>query len=140
MSCYRVIQMTNSNLGANTIGSNLPFGTITRRVVQNCTFSTDPTTISINECGNYDILYSITGVASAAGIVTITINSNATPAYSVSSTVAAGDTFNLTAPYQVRVLPNCPSMPSNTPLDITVALSGVGITGGSSNIIIERRY
>lgn len=148
MSNYRVLQMTNSNIGAVAVTNLMPLGVITRRVIRNIcsdnqtfTISTTGTnTITINECGNYDITYSLTGVAAAAGILIATLQVNGTNVYSVSQTVAAGDTASLTLPYQIRVLPNCCGNPNNNPVNVQIQLNGVGITGGSSNILVERVY
>lgn len=149
MSSYRVIQLTNTNIGAVAVTNLLPLGIVTRRVNRrNCgcdapTFSlaTSGTDIvTINECGNYRISYSLNGVASGAGIMTATLQVNGVDVYSVSATAAAGATINLTLPYEIRVLPNCTSNPNNNPVNITLQLNGVGITGGSSNLLVERVY
>lgn len=147
MSCYRVIQLTNTNIGAVTVNNLLPLGLITRRIFDKSgccpTFTTNTTStnvLTINECGNYNISYSLSGIASAAGIVTATILVNNTATYTVSTTVVAGATFNLTLPYQIRVLPNCASNPTNNPVNISIQLGGVGITGGTSNLLVERVY
>lgn len=148
MSCYRVIQLTNTNIGAVAVTNLLPLGVITRRVNKNScgenpTFSTSTTgtnIVTVNECGNYRVSYSLNGVASAAGIAIATLQVNGTNVYSVSATVDAGDTFNLTLPYEIRVLPNSACTPNNNPVNITLQLNGVGITGGSSNLLVERVY
>jgi hypothetical protein len=140
--------MTNTNIGAVAVNGLLPFGIITRRITRTVcedgptfTISTTGTnTISVNECGNYDVTYSTSAVASAAGIVTFNLLINGENVYAVSETVALGDTVNLTLPYQIRVLPNSNSVPNNNPVNIQVELTGVAITGGTSNIIIERVY
>ena len=148
MSCYRVLQLTNTNIGAVAVTNLLPLGTITRRVnrnncSENPTFTTTTTgtnIVTVNECGNYRISYSLNGVASAAGIATATLQVNGTSVYAVSTTVASGATFNLTLPYEIRVLPNTCGTPNNNPVNITLQLNGVGITGGSSNLLVERVY
>ena len=146
MSNYRVLQMTNTTVGAVAVNGLMPFGIITRRVNRNVctdidTFSISTTganIITVNECGNYDVTYSVSAVASAAGIVTFNLLVNGTNVYSVSETAASGDTINLTVPYQIRVLPNSCSTPNNNPVNIQIELTGVAITGGTSNIIVER--
>lgn len=148
MSNYRVLQMTNTSVGAVAVNELMPFGIITRRVTRpvcdagpTFTISTTGTnTITINECGNYEVTYSTSAVASAAGIVTFNLLVNGVNTYAVSETVAAGDTINLTLPYQVRVLPNSAATPTNNPVNIQIELTGVAITGGTSNIIVERVY
>lgn len=148
MSNFRVLQMTNTSVGAVAVNGFMPFGIITRRVNRNIctespTFSISTTgtdTITVNECGNYDVVYSVNAVASAAGIITMNLIVNGVNTYAVSETVAAGETVNLTLPYQIRVLPNCASNPNNNPVNIQIELTGVAITGGTSNIIVERVY
>ena len=150
MSSYRVIQLTNTNIGAVAVTNLMPLGTVTRRVNKarcgcddNPTFSlatTGTNLVTVNECGNYRVSYSLNGVASAAGIMTVTLQVNGTNVYSVSATAAAGNTVNLTLPYEIRVLPNCASNPNNNPVNISIQLNGVGITGGSSNLLVERVY
>ena len=150
MSSYRVIQLTNSNIGAVSVTNLLPLGVVTRRVNKaNCgngevsTFTlttTGTNTVTINECGNYRITYSLSGVATAAGIMGTTLQVNGVDVYSVNATAAAGDTVNLTLPYEIRVLPNCASNTNNTPANISIQLTGIGITGGTSNLLVERVY
>jgi hypothetical protein len=150
MSSYRVIQLTNNNIGAVAVTNLLPLGTVTRRVNKTTcgngdttTFTlatTDTNTVAINECGNYRITYSLSGVATAAGIMGVTLQVNGVDTYSVNATAAAGDTINLTLPYEIRVLPNCVSNTNNVPANISIQLTGIGITGGTSNILIERVY
>lgn len=149
MSSYRVIQLTNTNIGAVAVNGLMPLGIITRRVNHVTCDDSVPTftlantgtnVVTINECGNYRISYSLSGVASVAGILNAVLQVNNTDVYTVSTTVAAGDTANLTLPYEIRVLPNCASNPNNNPVNITIQLTGVGITGGTSNLLIEKVY
>lgn len=148
MSNYRVLQLTNNKIGAIAVTNLLPLGTITRRVNRNIcadtsTFSISTTgtdTITVNEAGNYDITYSLTAVASAAGVLIATLRINDNNIYSVSQTVDVGETVNLILPYQTRVLPNYCGNPNNMPINIQIQLNGVGITSGTSNIIVERVY
>lgn len=150
MSSYRVIQLTNTNIGAVSVTNLLPLGIVTRRVNKtNCgngdaaTFTlttTGTNTVTINECGNYRITYSLSGVASAAGIMGVALQVNGVNVYNVDATAAAGDTINLTLPYEIRVLPNCVSNTNNTPANISIQLTGIGITGGTSNLLVERVY
>jgi hypothetical protein len=148
MSNYRVLQMTNTNIGAVAVNELMPFGIITRRINRNVCTDTDTFSISttganlitVNECGNYDVVYSVSAVASAAGIITMNLLVNGVNTYAVSETAAVGDTINLTLPYQIRVLPNSCSTPNNNPVNIQIELTGVAITGGTSNIIVKRVY
>lgn len=144
---YRVLQLTNNAIGAVAVTNFLPLGNITRRVnrceasVNTFTTTTNGVNIvSINECGNYNVTYNLSGIAAAAGVLIATLVVNGVNVYSASATAAAGDTVNLTIPYQIRVLPNCVANPTNLPTDVQIQLNGVGITGGTSNLKIERVY
>ena len=149
MSSYRVIQLTNINIGSVAVNGLMPLGTVTRRINRTTCDDNNPTftlattgtnIVTINECGNYRIVYSLSGVAATAGILNVVLQLNNTDTYTVSATADAGDTINVTLPYEIRVLPNCASTPNNNPVNITIQLTGVGITGGTSNLLIEKVY
>lgn len=151
MNKFKIIQLTNSNIGSVPSNSYMPLGIITRRINPKCqcqcnddrTFtvsSTDTNLVTINECGYYKVLYSASVVASTAGIVTLSLQLNSSTVYTVSATAAEGDTVNLTLPFEIRVLPNCQSVINNIPLNIQVLSSGVALTDGNANFIVERNY
>jgi hypothetical protein len=149
MNKFKIIQLTNSSVGLVSVDTYMPLGIITRRINPRCqnncdkTFtvsSTGTNTVTINECGYYKVLYSASVVASAAGIVTLSLQLNSSTVYSVSVTAAQGDTVNLTLPFELRVLPNCPAKINNIPVNVQVLLTGVALTDGTTNFIIERNY
>ena len=148
MNKFKIIQLTNSNIGSVPADSYMPLGIITRRINPTCkrnnrTFtvsSTGTNLVTINECGYYKVLYSASVVAAAAGIVTLSLQLNSSTVYSVSATVEEGDTVNLTLPFEIRVLPNCQAVTNNIPLNIQVLLSGVALTDGNTNFIVECNY
>lgn len=148
MSKYRVLQLTNKSVGAVLADSFMPFGNVTRRVQDsNCGCATfnvttsNADTVYLNEVGNYNVLYSASLIASAAGEVSVAVIVNGVEVYEVGATAgAAAAVINLTLPYQVRVCPNCASSPNNCPVSIQIKLTGLEITGGSSNLKIERVY
>lgn len=148
MSSYRVLQLTNENIGAVAGNALLPLGNITRRIQEdNCGCSTfnvtssDNDTVYLNEVGNYNIVYSASLIAGEAGEVSVTLIANGETIYEVGMTVGAvGDVVNLTLPSQVRVCPNCSGIPNRCPLRVQLRLSGVAITGGKANLLIERVY
>lgn len=144
---YRTIQLTNKNIGAVSVGAFMPLGVITRKVC--CGNGTTKTfdvvssgadTIVLNEKGYYDIIYSASLIAAAAGIITATLIANGESVYTISETVAEGETVNLTLPHTIRVFDNCSSCPTNNPLSIQIELGGVAITNGTSNLSITRVY
>ena len=151
MSKYKLIQLTNNNVGAITADSLMPLGNITRRINSACdcpTFqvaSSTADTLYINEPGYYKITYSSTLTASAAGLMSISLLVNQNSVYTVSEdATAAEDVVNLTLPYVVRVCPNSCSTPTNCPMAIQFKLGEVatGITPNPSttNLIVERVY
>jgi hypothetical protein len=86
-------------------------------------------------------MYSASVIAGAAGEVSVALIVNGTQVYEVGSTATAiGDVVNLTLPYQVRVCPNCASSPNNCPVAVQIRLTGVAITGGQTNLLVERVY
>ena len=77
---YRVLQLTNNAIGSVAVTNFMPLGTITRRIMRcECnvnTFNTSTTgtnVISINEAGNYDVIYNASLIAAAAGVVIATV-------------------------------------------------------------------
>jgi hypothetical protein len=148
MSAYKVIQLTSNNLGAITAGSYLKLGNVTRKI--NCknydavpfsTSTTDTTNVVINESGYYRVTYTATLIAGAAGVIGVSLVSNNATLYTVSETVAAeGDSVNLALVYEVRVCPNSDCNPYNIPVNIQMLLNTVAITGGTSNLLVEKVY
>ena len=150
MSKYKLIQLTNTDIGATAAQSFLPLGTITRRI----NAPTQPTNVFqiattganivyINEPGYYKVTYSATLTAAAAGTVGISLITNGDNIYTVSEeATAAEDIVNLTLVYVIRVCPNCCSSPYNCPVSIQLQLgdTATGITPNPSNanLIIER--
>ena len=142
----KMIQMTNKNIGVVAVNGLIPFGTVTRRIdCGNCcsafTISSSNTdTITINEEGYYKITYSITDLATAVGLNSITLVVNGVDTYTVGETVAvAGDAIDLTLPYVVRVFKRCDNVATNNPMTIQIR-ADEAITSATANIIIERIY
>lgn len=148
MRNYKVLQMTNKTIGAVAIDGLMPYGIITRKICQGKTnggtFSVTTTgadTIYLQEAGNYRISYSGSLVAGATGDIAVSLIANGVSVYTVTQTVTAvGDVINLTLPYEVRVCPNSCAVPTNCPMSIQIQLTGVAITDGTSNILVEKVY
>lgn len=143
MNNYKVLQMTNNVVGAVNTNAFMPYGVITRRIQNTCstpTFTTSTAgidTIYINEAGNYNITYSASITAPAAGTVSVALIVNGIQVYSVGAAADAGSTVNLTLPYQIRVCPNG-NTSTNIPASVQIKLVGVAIASGVSNILIEK--
>lgn len=140
---YKLIQLTNNDIGDVAVNAFLPYGRVTRRINSpyNCcnTFNIASSTsdvVNINTPGFYKVTYSLTGMAAAAGDVEIALVTNGTQQYSVSQYVAdAAGSVNLTLIYTIRVPSNAPE---EIPLGVQIQNTGIALTGVSSNLIIER--
>ena len=145
MSKYKLIQLTNTNIGAVAVGGALPLGGITRRLnspmPDNSTFTvatTGANIVYLNEPGYYNVIYTISGVAGAEGIFGVTLVTNNNNVFTSSVTTTADGTFNVTLPYTLRVCPNSCGTPTNCPVGIQLQTSGIAITDGVANLIVEK--
>ena len=142
---YQFIQLTDTTVGAVATGALLPLGNITRRYGNgSCCASTfevstsGSDTITINDSGYYKVSYTGSLIPAAAGELTLTLTANGVAVTSVSDTVAAaGDVTNISLEYIIRVFPNCSSI-NNMPVILQIVNSGVALTGGNSNLIVEK--
>lgn len=142
---YQFIQLTDRAVGAVATGALLPLGVVTRKYSNGgCNPSTfvvstsGNDTITINEAGFYKVSYTGSLVGGAAGLITLTLTANGIDVISVSeSDIAAGDTTNISLEYIIRVFPNCSSI-NNMPVILQILNEGVALTGGTSNIIVEK--
>jgi hypothetical protein len=146
MTNARILQLTNSTIGAVTTNSKMPLGVTTVIYpydISNCyptytVSSSSADTLVINNPGTYNFTYSASVVATDAGNVVLGILVNGTTKYSVTAQAAAGGTVNLTIPYEIYVPSNCQSAPSNVPAYIQVQNTGVALTSGTSNLIVSK--
>jgi hypothetical protein len=150
MSKYKLIQLTNTNIGALTANTYIPLGLVTRRLNAPCnscnTFqlvNSSSDTLYINEPGYYKITYSATFTAGAEGLLSINLLINQSSVYSVSEdATAAEDIVNLTLVYTIRVCPNSCCNPGNCPVSVQLQLgdTATGITPSVStaNLIVEK--
>lgn len=123
MTNARILQLTNSTIGAVATNANMPLGVVT--VVYpydttNCyptytVSSSSADTLTINKPGTYNFVYSASVVATDAGNVVLALKVNGTTKYTVTAQAAAAGTVNLTIPYEIYVPCNCQSAPSNVP-------------------------
>lgn len=143
---YKMIQITNNNIGVVTANALIPLGTITRRI--DCSSnssafavsSSGADTITINESGYYEITFSITEVATNAGLNNITLVVNGVDTYQVGgTTAAAANALDLTLPYVVRVFKRCDNMATNNPMTIQFR-ADTDITSAVSNVIVKKIY
>jgi hypothetical protein len=140
---YKLLQLTNQDIGAVDANSALPLGLVTRRInapYTNCnTFvlsSGGTNTITITEPGFYKITYSASFTAGAAGNISASLVTDGTTVYTATETAAdVGSIVNITLPYTIRV--TC-SAPATLPTTVQIVLGDVAITGTTSNLIIEQ--
>lgn len=142
---YKQIQLTNTDIGSVAVDTAMPLGTVTRRInapTNTCsTFqiaSNTADTVTLTNPGFYKVTYSASLVAGGTGDLTLSLVGNGTTIYTVSTTAAEGDTYNLTLPYTVRVTSNCCVNPPVTPMALQIVLGGIAITGTTSNLIVEK--
>lgn len=146
MKKYKLLQVTNNNIGAVAVNGLIPLGRITRKIDcdNNCTAftlsSSNADTVTISEQGYYDIEFSITALATATGLNSISLVVNGVDTYAVGETVAtAGDAINLTLPYIVRVFKKCDNVATNNPMTIQFK-ADTAITSATANLIIKKVY
>ena len=141
------IQLTAAtNYGAVAQGGFVPLGVVTRKFVTGTcnqpTFvagTTGNNTVTITDAGEYKVTYTGTALAGAAGAVTFNLLLNGATVFTVSQTAAAiGDSANIALTFIVRVFGNCASI-QNAPATIQILNTGVELTGGTGNLIVERK-
>jgi hypothetical protein len=123
MTNAKILQLTNTTIGAIVTNSNMPLGVATVVYpydVDNCfptytVASSQADTLVINKPGTYNFIYNASLVATAAGEVTLGVKVNGVQKYVVSATATAAGTVNLTIPYEIYVPCNCASAPGNVP-------------------------
>ena len=146
MTNARILQLTNTTIGAITTNGNMPLGVITLVHpfdTSNCyptytVSSSNADTLVINKSGVYNVLYNASVVATAAGDVVFELKVNGVTKYTVTETATAAGTVNITIPYEVYVPCNCPSVPGSVPAYIQVQSTGVALTSGTSNMIVSK--
>lgn len=150
MSCqnYRIIEMTNENIGAQSINALMPLGRVTRLIstkngnaipFEITTSGAD--TVMLTQKGYYNVLYNasvdVTVASSSTSTITLSLLVNGITVYSATTTAGATGTYNLTLPKAVRVFANCASQPTNCPVSLQVQLTGTAITGGKSVLKVD---
>lgn len=144
---YRLLQLTNNNIGPVAAASILPLGVMSRKIAcqSKCTPTFEVTTTAnnvayINEPGYYKVTYEGSLIAGAAGNVVVNLEVNGVVVNTATVTAAAAGTVGISIAFMVRVLNNCCNNAAvNTPAIIQLRnASTIALTGGNSNTIIER--
>lgn len=140
------IQLTAVNTyGAVAVGELLPLGTVTRKFVAGqCsqpTFvagTTGNNTVTITDAGEYKITYTGTPIAGGAGDVTLNLLLNGATVLTTSQAAAAAGPLNIAFTFIVRVFGNNASNTFNAPATIQILSTGIALTGGTGNLIVEK--
>lgn len=147
MTNYRLIQVTNSDIGAVAASALVPLGIMTRKVIESPTCdNTFVLTTSANnalyvqEAGFYKISYNGYLTVGAAGTITLQLLINGVVMSTATVTVSAAGTYLVTFVFMTRAFNNCSTNSTNLPLLIQLNNAGVALTGGVSNLIVERVY
>lgn len=144
---YRLLQLTNSSIGAVAAAAFMPLGTVTRQVKQSN--SCQPTfvvsnstnnTVYIQEPGIYKVTYNGFLTVAAADTIILDLQVNGTTVATANVTAAAAGTFAVPLTFTIRVFNNCNCNTTNLPAQIQLLNNGSALTGGNSNLIIERVY
>lgn len=142
---YQFIQLTDISVGTVAVDALLPLGNVTRKYSKGNTCqdtfivsTSGSDTITITDSGYYKVSYNGSLIPASAGAITLTLTANNVDLITVSDTVAAADDItNISLEYVIRVFPNCSAI-NNMPVILQILNEGVALTGGSSNIIVEK--
>lgn len=142
---YRLLQLTNSNIGAVAADAMIPVGIMTRQITQGSkcqpTFAVTTSAndaLYINEAGFYRITYNAYVTVAAAGTIEVELQINGVTMQTAEVTVAAAGTYLVSFVFVTRAYCNCNDGPSNLPILIQLENTGIALTGGTSNLILER--
>lgn len=143
---YRLLQLTNNNVGPVAAATVLPIGVMSRKIAcqSKCTPTFEVTTTAnnvayINEHGFYKITYTGYLTAGAAGDVIVNLEVNGVVVAVARVTATAAGTVPVSLVFVIRVLKNCCNGAAVNPITaIQFRNAGVAITGGTSNVLFER--
>ncbi len=141
---WRLLELTNGNIGAVAVNAFVPIGAITRKVAKEprCTPTFEAGTtlnniVTISEKGIYNITYTGTLTAAAAGTLTLNLLADSAVIATRSVTATEGSDVNIALSKEVRVFGNCCNGVS--PVIIALQIADTAITGGNGTIIINRQ-
>lgn len=144
-SNYRLLQLTNNSVGPVAVDALIPVGIMTRRIEQTptCENTFTVTTsannaVYVNEPGFYEITYQGYLTVEAAGDIVIALQVNGVTVQTATVTASAAGTFPVSISFITRAFNNCNGNPTNLPMLIQLQNTGVALTGGTSNLIIQR--
>ena len=144
--CYRLLQLTNYDLGPVAVGAYIPVGTMTREVRAgsqcNDTFivtTSNNNSIYINEQGFYKIAYTGYLEVAVAGDIVVELQISGVTLRTATVTAPAAGTYLVSFDFVTRALKDCCNN-VNTQLLVRLLNSGIAITDGEANLVIERVY
>lgn len=145
---YRMLQMTNTNIGAVGTSVPIPLGNITREISR-ASDSTIPTfetsidgnnnTVVLREPGFYKINY--TGYHAASNNTTVgtrLLVNGVSALFAVQTSPTAGAQMPVVINFVIRAIGSNQNVASNLPMKIQIVNTSTPLTGGTGNLIIER--
>ena len=141
----RVLQLTNNSIGAVPVNTLMPLGVVTRKYccgnAGKNTFSVSTSganTITLNDTGYYKITYDASVITGTTGTLVENLLVNNLVVTSATETITTAGTKSVAMSYVVRVLPSCCAVATPISIQVQNASTSVALTGGNSNIIVEK--
>lgn len=145
MSSYRMIELTNSVIGAVAANANIPLGVPVRAISQQPSCKTTfyvttnvNTVVSIQEAGFYKIIYTGYLTVGEAGTISLNLLIGGDVASTAEVTASVAGTYPVSLNFITRVYNNCALNATNLPTGVQLVNTGTALTGGTSTLIIER--
>lgn len=140
---WRLIELTNGDIGAVSAGGLIPLGAVTRRVSKEpkCTptfevGTTANNVVTISEPGIYNVIYTGSLIAGAAGNLSLNLLVDGDISVTRTSTAAESSSMIYALAKEIRVRSSCCN---GSPVTIALSISGIAITGGNGSLIISRQ-
>lgn len=139
----KLIQLTNSSIGAVAVDANMPLGVADINCsCQNCpsafdVVSSNADVVRIGRSGYYCVKYFASVVAAAAGTLTLSLTVGGTEVYTFSQTAVEGETVSIAFERYIYLANNCNVLPNALPAYVAFKLGGVALTSGVSTAIVE---
>lgn len=127
----------NQTVAANGV---LPFNSVTLK--KGCTAElSGVSSIQLNKCGIYEIIFNITATASTAGTIVINMTKNGTVQPQATRTItgaATTTTEDVSIATLVQVTENNNGCCCSAPTTIQFINAGVGVTANNINVVVTK--
>ena len=141
----RVLQLTDVNIGAVSVNALMPLGTVTRKyccgTAGRNTFAVSTSganTITLNDSGYYKVDYTASVTTGTTGTLALNLLVNGSTVVTAAETITTAGTKSVALSYVVRVLPCSCAVATPVTIQVQNASTSVALTGGTSNIIVEK--